>query len=339
VKRVFTVNNGFTERMVHHVIATSGFSAADCLLLYIRRGSFGASPQVSSSIRTVCYDNSINHCSLWRINEEIRKARDMVANEFGGEDYICYAHHTRSRLVQALIGAEACTGYYVVEEGMGAYVDARPESIREALQRWALFVFSWGRLERFGSATYGTAHRKFLGAIAASEEAFPGVAKKQVVGWPFSVAPGHDEIEALLVLEGPRSGEPLMRDAIRRFAEQCWQGKSAQITYKFHPRQGEDYRGQLRSYLEEIAREYALEFVELPEAILEDICFTRGQSLSVYFITSSVGFYGARMGCRAVSLAQFYGRGGGVVSDATAASLRRFLENLPQAFASRVQFI
>jgi hypothetical protein len=339
MKRVFAINNGFTERMAHHIIATGGLSSEDCLLIYIRRGSFGVEPQVQGGLRTVCYDNSINHNGLWRIKKEIRKAREMVTTEFGHEDYVCYAHHTRSRLTQALIGSDECTGYYVVEEGMAAYVDAPPASMREALRRYRLFVFSGGRLERFASGTYDTSHRKFLGAIAASAEAFPLVREKQVIGWPFSVIPGHDDMQALLVLEGPRADEPLMRDAIRRFCEQCWQNVFTQITYKFHPRQGEGYRRDLRDYLEEMGRKYALEFVEVRGVVLEDICFTRGPALSVFFITSSVGFYSARLGCRAVSLARFYGRGGEVVSHATAASLTTFLEQLPREFASRVEFL
>lgn len=339
MKRVFTINNGFTERMAHHIIATGGLSSEDCLLIYIRRGSFGVDPQVDAAFRTVFYDNSINHNGLWRINSEIRKARAIVTNEFGDQDYVCYAHHTRSRLTQALIGSDACIGYYVVEEGTAAYVDDPPASIRDTVRRCQLFLFSGGQLERFEPATYDTSHRKFLGAVAASAEAFPLIPAKQVVGWPFCHVPGHDDIEALLVLEGPRADEPLMRDAIRRFCEQCWQNVFPRITYKFHPRQGENYRRDLRAYLEEMGRKYALEFVELPGVVLEDICFTRGPELSVFFITSSVGFYGARLGCRAVSLARFYGRGGGVASDATAASLTRFLEDLPLEFVSRVEFI
>ena len=339
MKRVFTVNNGFTERMAHHIIATEGLSANDCLLMYVRRGSFGVNPQVESSIRTVCYDNNINHSSIWRVRHEVRKVRTIVASEFGAEDYVCYAHHTRSRLAQALIGSDSCLGYYVVEEGIGAYVDVWPEPIRSALRRYAVSLLSGGSLARFGSQVYCTTHRKFLGAIAASEHAFPNVEKKRVVGWPFAQAPDHDAIKALLVFEGPQASESLMRDAIRRFSDHCWQNVFTEVVYKFHPRQGENFRNRMRDYLGQVGREYGLRFVELPGAVLEDICFTRGPEMAVYFVMSSVGFYAAMMGCRAVSLARFYSGGGNGVSEATARRLTRLIESLPKEFVDRTEFV
>ncbi len=293
--------------MARHIMAEYGLKEEDCLLIYSQRPNFPLVTNSTSVAQCVYYDNRIYRSYGLALNHEIKRINRIPHEVFNKCEYICYANTTRSWLAQSLIGGKNCIGYHIVEEGMAAYTiknTTMDSSIKERMRRYLALTSSAGRIGHFGVGTYYTSHPKFLTAICCHEAAFPGIDRKEVIGWPFARLEGYEDVQALFVFDGGSTSEEFLRDAICRLANECWSGRFESVAYKFHPNQQQEERRRLKLLFEGVSIEHNIRPIELNDVILENLCLSRGRALSVYFILSSVGFYAAMMGCESVSVAR-----------------------------------
>jgi hypothetical protein len=320
------------EQMALKIIAVEKIDKKECYFIYVR--SYHNKKNQMNEIKFDSYSilQRSNHL-YYKLYFYLRKVCRTVEKQINFSNYKLYTYHTSSVLAQTLISNSKCKGYYIVEEGLASYIPDYTKKISiSAWERLLLIFSSLGHIGLIGKVLYNTTHQKFMGAFAMTNDAFPLIENKKIIGFPFKEIKIKNDIQALFVFDGGILNKSDIIETLDLFAKRFWQIKYPTVYFKFHPRQNENQRQLYMGVFDSLSSQYSLSFKELStEVSLENILFSLRENLSVYFVHSSVGFYAALLGCNCFSVAKMYADKEPV--------LKKLLKVLPSNMLRKINFV
>ncbi len=230
----------------------------------------------------------------------ISTVRHWIDDFTGQSPYTLYLPQSWSNFLHLLIANPACQGFAYFEEGLIGYRADKPwEKLPtpSALKK-LLYQLNFLGQSPAGKSWYNFKHPKYQALYVADERAFPGIAKKVVLGLPFKPVPLHEPIEQLLVFdlchEAGFGTFEAQGQALEQMITYFEQHQLQKVYFKFHPGQSAEIKASLLAIMQQSQQ---VEFVACPEAYsLEEICIS--SKPNVYTGYSSMGLYALLSGCK-----------------------------------------
>lgn len=247
MKYVFGASSHLVFYLCNKIIETDSLNPDDCIFFFTR--NYHCPPKFNTKYKH-CIDTGYNVSpQKGRVFQGIhfRKTRNnikefdaLVDSYIKGEDFIWYSQICNNDLCSLFVSKSNCVGYYVIEDGLGSYMNNNPQTFtgwKFLLYKFILKPF-WRRCFEVKNHFVTNDHPKFKGCIATSDNCFPLFKNDlRCVGMPFEI------IELGFYPNAILSVDPIYLLVDKPYEESVFQKISAFlqsknykcIAYKFHP--------------------------------------------------------------------------------------------------------
>ncbi len=340
MKHIFLIHSHITRDMAWAIIRRERIALDDAVFLWDRKFE-----TKEEGVRVVDLNLPDEHFLIYK--NPFRGWRNLLEigrfiDDLSPVDFICYLPHTYSDFANLMVNHSRCSGYNLMEEGMGSYCSVEeinlvvPPCILGWRQRLLSQFLYMGRFKdrRFF-------RRDYIAVYGTSEQAFPGFDRKVVVDL-FSESTGSGahrsapSVFKVIVLESVVETRVVTEEEFMFGFDQMLKLLKSRLNegdvvyIKRHPYQyvKPEFSDRLIAHLRE--RVPAHEVRELGgDVSLEKMALNGGAEF--YLSVSSVSIYASRLGSKVYSYARSIGR--------SSPEFMRSLEQAPQVFHDSVEFI
>lgn len=313
MKHLVFVYSHLSYLVINQYFVENNIDPKDCLFILSAR--YNALPEGNNYTNTIYFPDELLPNGYKRVFHKnniiiglknIRHVEDKINSFFKGDIFTMYLTNTTHDCFSALATMKQCTGYYLIEEGAGSYIDhdKAPKHFNR-LQYPVICILS-KILPRFyvlKCSQYSINNKYYSGTIATTQKAFQNYPGKHIIiNSPFSKITLDNVPDVILSIDASLMmslGSFFPTELYKKISEffNC-QGYH-KIAYKFHPKYYAD-PSLLKTFRKGLTSVFGKDVVELDEKCQLENCF---MSYPIDFCSdfSSVGIYAANYGRKCYS--------------------------------------
>ncbi len=308
MKHLFYVHSHIVNLVAKQMIKEERIMPEDCFFLLSRNYKSDFKNAIKLPYTHYPIDSFGVQILFWKNWTRLEELNLWIERITGGNSFMFYVPQSGFNFFYLMVNHPKCQGYAYLEEGLCSYLT---EDKLRSNKKYFWLRDRWYDLNFKKKAPsvkhfYDLDHRKYKGAYGISENSFPNLPRKKVLGLPFIKSKEKSVYKHIVVLGqyveyGEMKQETLV-EAMRYFCSWLIHKKITSVHVKFHPVQRDkDSILPLRSLFKSFLPD--LEFVEMgPNAVLENIAISTDANF--YIVSSSVGIYAGIGGNKVYCLAK-----------------------------------